>query len=90
MCVRHLLSAFRRWYFRAGRPIREIHCRTGLSRNTIRKHPASSKKESCYRRPKFPSQGDEYEPTLTSGLHGETTRPCKQHLAAKHLHQDLV
>jgi predicted transcriptional regulator len=33
-----LLSVIRRWHFRKGMPIREIERRTGLSRNTIRKH----------------------------------------------------
>jgi hypothetical protein len=64
--------------------------RTKLSRNTVRKYLASREIELCYSCTKSPSKRDEYEQTLTNELHAEATRPRKQHLMAKHLHQDLV
>jgi transposase len=84
-----LLSVLRRWHFRHGMPIRVIACRTGLSRNTVRKYLASGALEPRYRRSKSPSKLDDYEQSLTSWFHRETKRPRKQRRTAKHLHQDL-
>ncbi len=42
-----LLSVLRRWHFREGMPIREITCRTELSRNTVRKY-VSAKSNITY------------------------------------------
>ena len=67
-------------------PIIEIDRRSRLSRNAcVNFLPVVS-----YSRPKFPSKRDEYEQSPTSGLHGETKRPCKQRLTTMHLHQDVV
>jgi transposase len=75
-----LLSVLRRWHFRDGMPIREIAGRTGLSRSTVRKYLASGELDPQYRRPKSLSKLDDYEQALTSWLHRETKRPCKQRL----------
>lgn len=85
-----LLSVLRRWHFRDGMPIREITRRTGLSRNKVRKYLASGELEPRYKRPKTPSNLDDYEQTLNSWLHRECRKKRKQRKTAKSLHSDLV
>lgn len=85
-----LLSVLRRWHLRDGMPIREITRRTGLSRNTVRKYLASGELEPRYKRPKTPSNLDDYEHTLNSWLHRESRKKRKQRKTAKSLHSDLV
>ena len=70
--------------------IRDITHRTGLSRNTVRKHLASGELEPRYRRPKVPSKLGDYEQTLTSGLHREIKCPRIQRLTDKRPHQSSI
>ena len=78
-----LLSVIRRWRHRDKISIRQIVRRTGLSRNTVRKYPASGVVEPKYSRSKAPSELDDYAHTLTSRLHREARRKRMQRLSVK-------
>lgn len=85
-----LLSVIRRWHFRDGLSQREIARRTGLSRNTIRKHLNSKIVEPVYPKRDVPSKLDEYEQLLSDWLLKESKKPRKQRKSAKLLHQELL
>jgi transcriptional regulator with XRE-family HTH domain len=52
------LSVIRRWRYRQHLSIREIACRTGLSRNTVRKYLRSDSIEPKFKTPDRPSRLD--------------------------------
>ncbi len=52
------LNVIRRWALRDQMSIREISGRTGLARNTVRKHLRSEESESSYQRRPTPSKLD--------------------------------
>lgn len=55
---RELLSVIRRWRYRQHFSIREFARRTGLSRNTVRKHLRSDSVEPKFKIPDRPSKLD--------------------------------
>ena len=77
-----LLSVIRRWHFRDGKPIREIERRTGLSRNTIRKHLRSGAVEPKFKVPERPSKLDPYAEKLSGWLRVEAGKSRKQRRGA--------
>ena len=84
-----LLGVFRFRCFRKGMPIRELTgARDYPSTPYALKYIASGEQEQCYRRSKFPSKLDDYEPAVTSWLHSETKNPRKQCQKANNYHQD--
>jgi len=84
------LSVIRRWHHRDKLSIREIRRRTGLSRNTIRKHLASDIVEPKYPPRKCISRLDPYAETQSSWLARESKRSRKRRRNLKQLHRDLV
>ncbi len=85
-----LLSVIRRWHFREGISIREIERRTGLSRNTIRKHLRVGTVEPKFKVPDRPSKLDPFAEKLASWLRAETGKSRKQRWTAWQMHADLV
>jgi transposase len=75
-----LLSVIRCWALRDQLSIREIARRTGLSRNTIRKH------DSRFRRP---SKLDAFADQLARWLKAESSKPRKQKRTLKKLQAGL-
>ena len=60
------LSIIRRWALRDKMPIREIARRTGLSRNTVKKHLREGAVEPQFKTPKHPSKLDLYADWLSA------------------------
>ena len=85
-----LLSVIRRWYFREGKPIREISRRTGLSRNTVRKYLRGKIIEPSYSNRHYQTKLDSYAQTLSTWLTREARRGRKQRRSIKQLYYDLV
>ncbi|MFN9473944.1 IS21 family transposase [Acidovorax sp.] len=83
------LSVIRRWALREQMSIREIARRTGLSRNTIRKHLRAEADEPRYSKRASPSKLDPFAPKLTAWLKVEAGRSRKQRRTVKQLHADL-
>jgi len=84
-----LLNVIRRMALREKLPIREIARRTGLSRNTSKKHPNSSTIEK-FGVPGAPSKLDPYADKLAAWLKTEIARSRKQRRPLTRLHADLV
>ena len=85
-----LLSVIRRWHYRDHFSIREISRRTGLSRNTVRKHLRSDSVEPKFAVPDRPSKLDPFADKLSHMLRQETGKSRKQKRTIKQLHADLV
>ena len=84
------LSVIRRWALREGMPIREIARRTGLSRNTIKKHLREGAVEPKFKVPKRPSNLDPYADRLFAWLLAQTRKSRKERRTVKQMHADLV
>lgn len=85
-----LLNVIRKMRLRDGLPIREIARRTGLSRNTIRKHSRSGTIEPEFSTPERPSKLDAFAEKLAGWLKSEAAKPRKQRRTLKRMHADLV
>ncbi|MFC3312925.1 IS21 family transposase [Falsigemmobacter intermedius] len=85
-----LLNVIRKMRLRDGLPIREIARRTGLSRNTIRKHLRSGTIEPEFSTPERPSKLDAFAEKLAGWLKSEAAKPRKQRRTLKRMHADLV
>ncbi len=85
-----LLSVIRRWRYRQHFSIREIARRTGLSRNTVRKHLRSDSVEPKFKIPDRPSKLDPYADKLAQMLRQEAAQSRKQKRTIKQLHADLA
>lgn len=69
-----LRFVIQRKHQRAGLAVREIALRTGLSRNTVKKHLASNVVEPTHPKLEQASQLDDYKQTLTDWLFREASR----------------
>ena len=85
-----LLSIIRRWHYRDRFSIREISRRTGLSRNTVRKHLRSDVVEPRFKVPDRPSKLDPYADKLSAMLRVEAGKSRKHKRTIKQLHADLA
>jgi transposase len=85
-----LLNVIRRMSLRLKLPIREIARRTGLSRNTVKKHPKADTVEPKFAIPDRPSKLDPFAERLGSWLKPEAGKSRKQRRTLKQLHADLV
>ena len=85
-----LLNIIRRMALREQLPIREIARRTGLSRNTIKKHLNSGTVEPKFETPARPSKLDPFADKLAGWLKTEAGKSRKQRRTLKQLHADLV
>lgn len=83
------LSVIRRWALREQMSIREISRRTGLSRNTIRKHLRADAAEPQYPKRVSPSNLDPFAAKLSGWLKTETGRSRKQRRTVKQMYADL-
>jgi transposase len=72
------LSVIRRWALREQMSIREISRRTGLSRNTIRKHLRAQTSAPQYPKRVSPSNLDPFAAKLSGWLKTEAGRSRKQ------------
>ena len=71
------LNVIRRWALRDQMSIREISRRTGLARNTIKKHLRSEESEPSYQRRATLSKLDPCAEKLTTWLVIEATKSRK-------------
>ncbi len=71
-------------------PIREIARRTGISRNTIKKHLCEGIVEPAFQTPDRPSKLDPYVTQLTVWLVSDQRKSRKERRTAKLMHTDLV
>ena len=85
-----LLNIIRKLRLRHGLPIREIARRTGLSRNTVKKHLKAGTIEPAFTTPERPSKLDPFADKLSAWLKTETGKSRKQRRTLKQLHADLV
>ncbi len=85
-----LLNVIRRMSLRLKLPIREIARRTGLSRNTVKKHLKADTVEPKFAIPDRPSKLDPFAEKLGSWLKSEAGKSRKQRRTLKQLHADLV
>jgi len=85
-----LLNIIRKLRLRHGLPIREIARRTGLSRNTVKKHLKAGTIEPTFTTPERPSKLDPFADKLSAWLKTETGKSRKQRRTLKQLHADLV
>ena len=85
-----LLNVIRRMALRQKLPIREIARRTGLSRNTIKKHLNSGTVEPKFAVPERPSKLDPFADKLAGWLKTEASKSRKQRRPLTWLHADLV
>jgi len=85
-----LLNVIRQMRLRDGLPIREIARRTGLSRNTIRKHLRSGTIEPEFSTPERPSKLYAFADKRAGWLKSEAGKPRKQRRTLKKMHADLV
>ena len=85
-----LLNIIRRLRLRHGLPIREIARRTGLSRNTVKKHLKAGTIEPAFTTPERPSKLDPFAEKLAGWLKTEAGKSRKQRRTLKQLHADLV
>jgi hypothetical protein len=66
--------------------IREISRRTGLARNTVKKHLRSEESEPSYKRRATPSKLDPYAEKLATWLVIEATKSRKQRRTLRQIH----
>src|SRR3954453_22918353 len=85
-----LLNIIRRMALREKLPIREIARRTGLSRNTIKKHLNAGTIEPRFATPERPSKLDPFAERLAAWLKTEAGKSRKQRRTLKQFHADLV
>src|SRR3954470_23036639 len=83
-----LLSVIRRWALRDQMSIREIARRTGLARNTVKKHLRSDESEPRYEKRVSPSKLDPYAEKLATWLVIEATKSRKQRRTLRQIHTD--
>ena len=83
------LNVIRRWALRDQMSIREISRRTGLARNTIKKHLRSEESEPKYPRRASSSKLDPYAEKLATWLVIEATKSRKQRRTLRQIHTDL-
>ena len=82
------LNVIRRWALRDQMSIREISRRTGLARNTIKKHLRSDESEPKYPRRVSSSKLDPYAEKLATWLDIEATKSRKQRRTLRQIHTD--
>lgn len=82
------LNVIRRWALRDQMSIREISRRTGLARNTVKKHLRSEESEPSYQRRATPSKLDPYAEKLATWLMIEATKSRKQRRTLRQIHTD--
>ena len=80
------LNVIRRWALRDQMSIREISRRTGLARNTIKKHLRSEESEPSYPRRVSSSKLDPYAEKLATWLVIEATKSRKQRRTLRQIH----
>ena len=80
------LNVIRRWALRDQMSIREISRRTGLARNTVKKHLRSEESEPSYQRRATPSKLDPYAEKLATWLGIEATKSRKQRRTLRQIH----
>ena len=80
------LNVIRRWALRDQMSIREISRRTGLARNTVKKHLRSEESEPSYQRRATPSKLDPYAEKLATWLVIEATKSRKQRRTLRQIH----
>ncbi|HRA95071.1 MAG TPA: IS21 family transposase [Aestuariivirga sp.] len=85
-----LLNLIRRMSLRLKLPIREIARRTGLSRNTVKKHLNAGTIEPKFAISDRPSKLDSFAEKLAGWLKSEAGKSRKQRRTLKQLHGDLV
>ena len=85
-----LLNLIRRMSLRLKLPIREIARRTGLSRNTVKKHLKADTVEPKFAISDRPSKLDSFAEKLAGWLKAEAGKSRKQRRTLKQLHADLV
>ena len=85
-----LLNLIRRMSLRLKLPIREIARRTGLSRNTVKKHLKADTIEPTFAVPDRPSKLDPFAEKLAGWLKSEAGKSRKQRRTLKQLHAELV
>ena len=84
-----LLNLIRRMSLRLKLPIREIARRTGLSRNTVKKHLNAGTVEPKFAISDRPSKLDPFAEKLAGWLKSEAGKSRKQRRTLKQLHTDL-
>jgi predicted transcriptional regulator len=82
------LNVIRRWALRDQMSIREISRRTGLARNTIKKHLRSEESEPKYPRRVSSTKLDPYAEKLATWLGIEATKSRKQRRTLRQIHTD--
>jgi predicted transcriptional regulator len=82
------LNVIRRWALRDQMSIREISRRTGLARNTVKKHLRSEESEPKYPRRVSSSKLDPYAEKLATWLGIEATKSRKQRRTLRQIHTD--
>jgi len=80
------LNIIRRWALRDQMSIREISRRTGLARNTIKKHLRSEENEPKYPRRVSSSKLDPYAEKLATWLGIEATKSRKERRTLRQIH----
>ena len=80
------LNVIRRWALRDQMSIREISRRTGLARNTVKKHLRSEESEPKYPRRVSSSKLDPYAEKLATWLGIEATKSRKQRRTLRQIH----
>ena len=80
------LNVIRRWALRDQMSIREISRRTGLARNTVKKHLRSEESEPKYPRRVSSSKLDPYAEKLATWLEIEATKSRKQRRTLRQIH----
>ena len=80
------LNVIRRWALRDQMSIREISRRTGLARNTVKKHLRSEESEPKYPRRASSSKLDPYAEKLATWLDIEATKSRKQRRTLRQIH----
>jgi hypothetical protein len=85
-----LLNLIRRMRLREKLSFYEIARRTGLSRNTVKKHLNAGTVEPKFAISDRPSKLDPFADKLAAWLKSETSKPRKQRRTLKQIHSDLV